>query len=422
MLRSILLFLMLSSQYFNAQPKLYYWCNITQSSVPHVRDTIESPLGVIVNEDYTSLSNLDYYSVTHPHSTWSCTGGFLNSTCTGGNNHTDYAMYNAYGSTVLDRWVDSTTLYVRQVDANSTGVVFGTLENMPIGSPVQYRFFLNCLSGLTGIMAIYDIAGNTKVEKDSIKTIAVNDKIAGVVTRFYGTYTFKVYNITRGWWQSISYVSTTYSNTTNGSQNLSNWGLNNRGGTYDFISKVVSSIAHKNVKYCFLGHSVPEGYNSTGIGNEWPAKAMVSSGKSFTKLCSGGNTIMGILQCQYEMFLINAEHYILQDPRNDSALGRSRSQWSTDYQSMYHYVKGTLGKRVIIAFAIPSTDIDLRKVNSFLSATYSSDTIVDLFNTALLSPPYSMIVHYSGDVTDDGTHPGINGHLLIGNTMSPHIH
>ncbi len=369
---------------------------------------VVAPIGTLFSQDYSTVSNLSGYTVTNPHSTWAISGGFLNSTASGATIKSDYIVYNTYGSTVLDQWSQTTDVYVRQVDANSIGLVLGCRNSHTLVSPgTNYFCFINCISGITGYLAIYDDNSNTLAFDFTGLAISVNDHLRITVSRNYGSISLTLLNVTTGLSRpTLSATVTAWANTTNLEQTVSKFSLGNRGGNYDFASQAASSTANKNVDYAFIGHSIPSGYNSGAYTNSWPNIAMGTvPSKTFTRLLSQSGCINAFLTCLNEYDLVNARCYVMPDMRNDLALGRTLGQAEADYQTLYNHF-ANMGKRIITPSSIPTNGLDLRPSNSFIQSNYPT-SYVDIFNGGWLNAPYSLLSPYNGQ-TNDGTHPSQN--------------
>lgn len=365
--------------------------------------SLPSELGGLFTSDFTTLANLNDY-VEVGSADWDITGGYLRAAYTFTGSLNNYIKQHTYGSTVLDRWIQTVSFILP-----TKGV---TLNLMGIGCRNTNAFssdelFCRCdmFTGAEGGVYIYK---NGVVVANSGSGFSIPDGSLLTITfiKTYLSYTVTFTNVDTSQSNTVTY-NCTMSDTSNLDQTCGEFSIINMGGTYDIISNSVTSTAQKNVTYGFVGDSITKGYCGGSIANSWVVLSMATvPTKSYTNLSSQSISTAGVLLAIEEIKRIAPTKYVVMIGANDLAFGVATATWKANYSTIITALKST-GAEVIHCYPTARTTPDVTPVKTYIDATYPSDVRIDTLALSLTKP--------------DGTHPDTADEILIANLVDNYL-
>ena len=377
-------------------------------------------LGTLISKDWTAGADLTGWTFT-PQAAATCTvtGGYLRYTSDGNGGFTtaNRLVYNTYGRTALNNFVLSIDfLAPANPSVTSSAIGIGVYPDQPLGPGTSTHGMVFFQAGYYGKVNVY--ANNTSragASATGIPTSVAGDLLRLTLTRVGAAYTCLCQNITRSTSDTVTWTET-YANTSainnSSSRPFIQFGL----GTFDIKSFSFSSTDSKNIDLAFIGDSITEGYCASSFANRWVTQAMLGNPKTYTALGVQSTYTELVLETISEILNVHAQKYVLMFGGNDVVLGVADATMKANYSSIVSQLKAG-GSSVIHCYATPRDSYDMRALNTWISATFPTDTIIDTF-TPLVTGSYGLNNTYD---IGDGTHPNIAGHALIGSTVLPYL-
>ena len=372
-------------------------------------DRTPETIGDLFYNNFTTLSNLNAYTPSGV-ATWTLTGGYLRADYTFSGSLVQSLDESEYGTTFLNKWEHETRFILRSSTAGVNIFGIGCNNTNPYASD-EYFCRADMFVGALGYVYIYH-NGSVVALSPSGFSISQNDSLSIRFSRNVLEYTATFTNLRTLATNSVTY-STSVVNTSNPIQTCGEFNMVNIGGTYDIYLDKASTTEQKNVKYCFVGNSITQGYNAGTIADSWvDIVTQYFSTSATTNEGSQSISTAGILLGINELQSINAENYVFMLGANDLAYSVPTLTWQTNYVSITDALSPY--GNIIHCYPTPRTAIDVRPVRDFIGQTYSvTSTIVDEF-TPLLIGTYSLNPIYN----TDNTHPNAAGHLVIAQTFT----
>ncbi len=374
-------------------------------------------LGTILNDDFTTLSNLNNYAITNPNSTWAITGGFCHTSRTGVvGDFADYMQQTAYGSSSLDNWNQTLDWNISGVQvAGSNGIAIGIKSTCQF-STHEYIVLGQCGVGNAGFVRFYK-EGSQVASNLTGMTCSAGDHMTLEIIRTGLVYDVTLYNRTTGSSRTIHYTTISTTTTANLTPTCGQYTIYNIGGTFDLRANVVTSPDYRNADYCFIGDSITVGYRAANIAAGWPAQSMlaVPTKKSLVEACVGG--VSGdVLLYMKELLLVNAKTYVLMIGVNDLDNSVTDATFKANYASIVTQLQHN-GSRVFHCLITPKNGPDPTSWNTWISTNYLHDVIIDTF-TPILGTGYALNATYD---SGDHEHPNDAGHALLGTTVGAYL-
>lgn len=374
-----------------------------------------SAFGTIISEDFSVVGSLAGYTTVNPNSTWGVSGGVLNTSCTFGS-YTDYVRFDTYGTSVLEEW-KQTVNWKHTINGGSLGLAIGAKGVNPIGGNNDIVVFCATYAGGEGQITLTN-NGTTKANNLTGLSISTGDSLTLTLERVKGTlptYVATIINNTTSTSRSCTYNTIDFLSTAELTNTCCRWAIYNIGGDSTISTWDVYSSAQKDVDFCYVGYSIPEGYNSGSFPNSWPEQAMIGSPYSFTKLCSQSSTSQSFIDSLPELLACNAKVYIMAGILgNDKLQGVADATADANYNSLVSNFKG-IGASVIHIKESPRNAFSMVPVNARIVTNAGTDTVVDLYTFGASGTNLAAIYD------TDGTHPNQAWHAAAGAIMAPYI-
>lgn len=369
---------------------------------------IPTPLGLLINNDFSTLQSLSDYTNSGSGS-FTLSGGYLRTSIAAGS--ADYLRNLTYGYCNLRQW-EMEAVFIPQTKAANTGVSIGI--GLGVAGALAHRLHFNTNTTDTTRLKIFRRNIELVATGDSF-TFSIGDRIKIRFVKSDLTYTAYVSNLTTGS-AEINCAHTVLSSTTTNATNVpGQFHIATIGGTQDWEYFRISSTEKKNVDYGFVGDSITYTYSSDTFAGAWQRSLMSNYPlRTYTNLASPSAVTISVgLQ---EALLVNARTYIIMVGGNDVANGDPQAT----IEDNYHIVRNTLasnGARIIHCKATPRDATNMTTFNTFLDTmtTIYGDLVINTFTP--LASGTTLAAAYDAD----GTHPNQAGHTLIANTVLPFI-
>lgn len=357
-------------------------------------------IGTFINEPFAGAS-LAAFTDTSPNATFTETGGVLQVVKAAGTKYADY-LQHSYGNSMLENFVITATVTVKENDADSYGVGIGITGGNSGAALISIIGYLSCDTTDEGKLFIDHNQGGTwsNVASETATSMAVDvdDVINLTFTRNKNTYTIQAQNVTKSVTKTVSY---TYSTTVSVVMpNYYKYSLYALGGNHNVESFAVTSSITKYPKVAFIGDSITQAYSAANIDGRFASllNARLNNGWDSIVWAGNYNEAGNLVSMINELNTIAPDTVILLIGTNDTNYGAASAKGAI--ANLRNILAYNGYHRLYQLTLPPKTGSDDEDVNAWLLANFTN--IIDIGAVAL------------GDVV----HPSGAGHTSINNTTA----
>lgn len=361
------------------------------------------------SNDFTTLANLNDFSITNPNSTWAISGGYLRMTrADAAAGFSDYMNYNTFGSVNSKYWTVSLDFYIKRLDATSSGIGFGFIADCANNTTDNVRADLNCTSGASKGTLSLRINGVTTSATTKL-TFSLNDKVKITITRNKNRFTATAQNLTTLMTTTpvVEYTTITSRFASTGwSPTQLKPQIYNLGGTYDVIRETMGSKNWLRPDIIFIGDSITHGMFTDRESLAYPELIGEITGKKTLNFASASTVTADWTRATTELTTHSPRYVYIMLGRNDLATAVSQATILANYTTIINaLVAASIDYRVISV--LPSNGISgITSLNTALSSAYGSK-FLDIYsyfnNSGVIKDEYD----------SDGTHLWEAGHQEI---------
>jgi uncharacterized repeat protein (TIGR01451 family) len=316
--------------------------------------------------------------------------------------------------TCSDQWTIRWRQRFGSLDATSYGVGVG-IKNFQAagGNDRGYNAVLGGVGAGQGRMQIERWDGGTQVPvvTGPAMALAAGDVVDCSLTRSGWTLTATAINRANA---QVSTTTVTFSTVANLiAPTISRICFYPLGGTV-YVDDVSFSINHrKPARFILIGASANDGYNASSFARTHLSIIQSNFSETICNDSSSYNTTSNSVSILPEILAHQPGTAILMIGGNDIGFGYPAAQWQAQFSSLVTQLQAA-SVRVKICLHTPRNADDLRPLNTWISAHYPAQDIIDIW-TPMLQGTYQLNPIYD---SGDGLHPNDAGHYLIGQLIS----
>lgn len=345
----------------------------------------QTPLGQIFSADFSSLGNLNDFTVVSGTGTIALSGGALQ--LSGGNGLFTNHMYRNEGPRCLEKWKQTVVFTTpNPVITNSYGFSVGVLtthNNASYGVSTACWMKLSGDGGTLGRFSRFCINGGAPTQDangGSNGLLSNNTTYTLVVERNKNIIIFNLYvgvgtggSLARAEFQSVFNITT---NTTNSiAHNTGRFCLWNHGGSFPIHNWTVESAAQVNSPLVCVGDSNMYGMYAGANNVRYCEQAAVTRSLGFEILAGPGDTTTECESRTAEIIAMNPRIVYLNTPSNDVFLAQS---WPAVYATLVTALKNA-GIKVVHGIPVARDSVDIASTKTEIDSTYAADIRVDLY-------------------------------------------
>lgn len=181
------------------------------------------------------------------------------------------------------------------------------------------------------------------------------------------------------------------------------------GGTQTVTNWTINVDDIKHVKDLWIGNSITHGHGATTLNTRFADQVSVTD---FMVSAGSGDVTQSVLNKLQNILDYNPHRVFLMIGGNDVALGVSSGTYQANYTQIRNALAGH-GIEVIHLLATPRDAVNMTTFNSWISSTFTSDTVIDTFTPlatgTALNNTYDL---------GDGTHLNQAGYNLVASTIN----
>ncbi|WP_276483552.1 SGNH/GDSL hydrolase family protein [Paraflavitalea pollutisoli] len=299
----------------------------------------------------------------------------------GGTNTWTQTLDLAY-YTCLEKWRIAGLVVATEKSTISHGFAFGTRSTNGYGASHISGRFIGTTTGNGGKVSLHIGSGYTQVGlSDGTLSWSAGDTLEHIFERNGQYITVGIRNKTT----NSATVSTSYSFQlpSNPMPNTGRFAVYSVGGSFVVDSLSITSDAVKYANIAVIGDSKVQAYSASDIALTWP-QILASKFGSITNLGGGSDRSTELLTRVDEVIKLAPKQILLQIPSNDVRSGISDATSRANYQSLVsQYRAGIPGVHIYHLTPSYETSVDLSEQRAWLQATYSQDSIIDVYKATI---------------------------------------
>lgn len=207
------------------------------------------------------------------------------------------------------------------------------------------------------------------------------------------------------WTEPLSYPQTHFSTSTG------NFCIYNIAASIKVDYLKITVHDRKNIDSLIIGDSITHGAYATDMDGRW-ATQVGGTRTSYSVSGGSGDVTQRVLDKIQNLIDYNPTRALLMIGGNDILFSVAQATYRANYTSIRNQLVAA-GIQVVHLLATPRTTTDITALNTWIQATFTTDTIIDTY-TPLKGTGTSLHATYDAG---DGTHPNQAGHDLIASTI-----